>query len=389
MRVTLLSLGYPPYTFGGVETYVSLLGNELSENGIETTIIAGWPKRQVSQENLGSNLRLIRLPLLDFPIRSVWFQTLNRTSILKLLEQTDLVHSNSPQTSLLDSKMRRIKPLITTMHGSIEALSAYFHAPSPSTLSAGDYFYLMEYPLIKNFYLRDLSHSDCLLHVAEHVKNEAVWYSREKGSEVASKSEVAFAGINLEQLSIEDVEEPEHNGLEMAFVGRLFYPKGATYALQALNSLVNEMGQKAAMLHIFGAGPLKNWIMHYAKSKGLQSNVAVHGQVKRDFLLRQLRRMRVAILPSLYEGCPYTVLEANALGVPVVSFDFPWSREFITNGLNGYRSQPFDTYKLAENVLKAATLNPSPIRAQARKYDIHLTAKKVIEVYWKLLEKAR
>jgi glycosyltransferase involved in cell wall biosynthesis len=389
MHVALLSLGYPPYVFGGVETYVSLLSKEMSNNGIKITVIAGWPKKYVSQEKLSESLNVIRLPLLDFPIRSVWFQILNRTSILKLLRQTDLVHSNSPQTSLLNSKMRTIKPLITTIHGSIDALSAYFNAPNLASLSVGDYFYLMEYPLNKNFYIKDLTHSDCLIHVAKHVENEALRYAQAEGIEVASKSKVVFAGIDLEQFELNDTETPVHNELEMVFIGRLFYPKGITYALQTLNSLVNEMGQRSAKLHIYGNGPLKNWISQYAKTKKLQDNVVIRGQVKRNDLIKELRRMQVAILPSLYEGCPYTVLEANAMGIPVVSFDFAWSREFIIDGLNGYRSHRFDTYRLAENVLKAVRLNPSPIKTQARKYDVRLTSKKVIETYEKLLGKAR
>lgn len=366
-----------------------MLAKELSKNEIETTVIAGWPKNYASRERLSDSLNVVRLPLLDFPIRAVWFQLMNRNSIPKLLEKVDVVHSNSPQTSLLNLKIRRIKPLIITMHGSIEAISAYFKAPSPNALSAGDFFYLMEYPLIKNFYLKDLFYSDCLIHVAEHVKNEATRYARGKGSEVASKSEVVFAGVDLEQFNLKDTEPPKSNGLEMVFVGRLFYTKGVTYALQALNSIVNEMGQKSARLHIFGTGPLRNWIGHYAKSKRLQNNVKIHGHIKRNELLRELRSMRVAILPSLYEGCPYTVIEANALGVPVVSFDFPWSREFITNGLNGYRTHPFDTYRLAENALDAVRLKPSLIKAQTEKYDIKSTARKIMKVYQRLLEGVR
>ena len=386
MHIALVSLGYPPYVFGGVETYVSLLSKELSRNQVTTTVIAGWPGKHVSREKVDAYLNVVRLPLLDFPIRAVWFQLMNRGTIAKLLENVDVVHSNSPQTSLINSKMKNGRSLVVTMHGSPEAISAYFKvAAVPGTLSLGDYLYLMEFPLINNFYMKDLSQSDHLIYVAQHVKNEAAQYARGKNFEVESKSEVIYAGIDYRQISRVETEPHDRGELELAFVGRLFWPKGIMYAMQAVDCLVNEMGEESTRLHVFGAGPLKQWILRFSKKKSLASNVMVHGQVKRNEMIKMLQATRVAVLPSLYEGCPYTVLEANAMGLPVVSFDFPWSREFITNGLNGYLSRPFDAFKLAENVLKAGRLNGSHIKAQAGRYDVRISAKKTIDLYQRLL----
>ena len=386
MRVAMLSVGYPPYVFGGVETYVSLLSNELSKNGIETTVIAGWPGKHVSREDIRSNLKVIRLPIPDYPVRFVWYQLFNRTGIMKLLNSADLVHTNSPQSSILSSAIARVKPLVTTLHGSIQAITTYKHARNPNLLSPGDLFYMMEYPLIRNWYLKDLSHSQLLIAAAEHVKNEAIEYSHDNSARVASKTEVVYPGVDLEQINQVHTELSESDGVEIAFIGRLFFPKGITHTLQVLNLLVNEMGQRKVKLHVFGSGPLSNWIQQYAKKKKLNDNLVVHGQVKRSLLLAMLGSMHVVLLPSLYEGCPYAVVEANSIGVPVVSFDFPWSREFITNGVNGYRSSPFDTRQLAENVVKAVRLKGAKIKVGVEKYSIRETAKKTIALYKRLLE---
>jgi glycosyltransferase involved in cell wall biosynthesis len=389
MRVTLLSLGYPPYTFGGVETYVRLLSLELSRNGINTNVIAGWPNRNASLEEVNNNLKILRLPIIDFPIRYIWFQFLNSSVILNLLKHSDLVHSNSRQTSLLNSRIRRIKPLIITVHNSAEEILAYLRVPSLGLLSPGDLFFLSEYPLIKRFYLADLQHSDRLICVAEHVRRESMMDAHENRSEVACKSDIVFPGVDLSQFGPWNPKNVKNDNLEMAFVGRLFYPKGITYVMRTLNSLVNEMGEKSVRLHIFGVGPLNSWMKSYARRKKLQSNIVVHGQIQRSKLLEHLKQIHVAILPSLYEGCPYFIMEANALGIPVISFDFPWSREFISDGLNGYRSPPFDYYRLAENALKAARLNRQRITVQASKYDVRMTVRKTIEIYQKLLEKRK
>jgi glycosyltransferase involved in cell wall biosynthesis len=64
---------------------------------------------------------------------------------------------------------------------------------------------------------------------------------------------VVSAGIDLEQLSLDNPEPAVCDELNLVFVGRLFYSKGITCTLQTLNVLVNCMGQKTAILHVFCA----------------------------------------------------------------------------------------------------------------------------------------
>ena len=80
MHIGFLSLGYPPYTFGGIETYVYLLTRELARREIKITIITSSPENSISVENINEYLRVIRLPVLDKPIRSLWFQLFNKAN---------------------------------------------------------------------------------------------------------------------------------------------------------------------------------------------------------------------------------------------------------------------------------------------------------------------
>jgi len=387
MQIALVSIGFPPYyTFGGAESYVSLLSEELAKNGINITVIAGWPKKETLCESPRDRVKVIRLPVIDKPPRSVWYQLLNKNNILNIINRADVVHCNSLVTSLINDKIMNEKPLIITMHGSLSALCAYFSSVRTCHLSIGDLFYLMEYPLISGFYRRDLLHSDALIFVAHHAYNEAMKYLGDKCKIITSKSVVIYPGINLNEIRDKRVHTCDVcNEIEMAYVGRLFWPKGITYTLETFNIIVNEMGEKTAKLHILGEGPLRSWVSWYVKKHGLAKNINIYGQVSRDFVLQTLSKTKVLLSPSLYEGCPYVLLEANALGVPVVTFDFDWSREFITNGLNGFRSPLVDVHKLAEDALKATSLNTSLIREEAKKFDIRITAKKTIETYKKLL----
>jgi glycosyltransferase involved in cell wall biosynthesis len=386
MEVALLSIGFPPYyTFGGSETYMRLLSEELTRNGINVTVISGWPQKEIWVESRGDTLKIIRLPVIDKPIRTIWYQLLNKDTIVKLLRKVDVVHGNSSMVSLISKKIMNSKPLIVTLHGSPDSLLTYFHGLRKCSLSLGDLFYLMEYPLIRSQYFNELLYSNALIFIAKHAYHEALKYLGDKNSLILSKSQVIYPGINLEEINANESRLCNNGEIEIAYIGRLFWPKGVTYATEALNIIVNEMGEKNAILHIIGEGPLRGWVMRYIKEHKLAKNIKIHGQLSRDFVMRTLNNTRGIIHPSLYEGCPFVLIEANALGLPMVTFDLAWSREFITNGLNGFRSPPFDVHKFAENVLKATSLRPSLIKKEAKKFDIHVTAKKTLEIYDKLL----
>jgi glycosyltransferase involved in cell wall biosynthesis len=57
---------------------------------------------------------------------------------------------------------------------------------------------------------------------------------------------------------------------------------------------------------------------------------------------------RVYVLPSYREGTPRTVLEAMAMGRPVITTDVPGCRETVRNGVNGLLVPPGNAAALAD-----------------------------------------
>jgi glycosyltransferase involved in cell wall biosynthesis len=380
-------MGYEPYyQFGGSETYIKLLSAELIKNGLDVTVIAGWPGKGICSEKIGK-LNLVRIPVMNFPVRPLWYQLQNNDALIKLVHKMDVVHANNLQCSILNKKIAASKPLFVSVHGSMNALTSYFTAFKNRSFSPGDLFYLMEYPLLKTLYSKDLLDSTALIFISSHGYQEAIKSLGYDDSKIQHKSSIIYPGINLAE--VESMKNPKvqkrENPNEVTFVGRLFYPKGITYALQAFNVLVNEMGEKNYKLNIVGDGPLKSLVKRYIKDMQLTDYVNVKGQIPRSAVIKTLEKSSSIILPSIYEGCPFVLMEANALGVPMITFDFDWAKEFVTNGVNGYRSIPFDVNSLAKNILKATNLDSSIIKDVAQKFDIKNTAKKTIHAYEKLL----
>jgi glycosyltransferase involved in cell wall biosynthesis len=132
----------------------------------------------------------------------------------------------------------------------------------------------------------------------------------------------------------------------IGFVGRLVEQKNPEAIVEACLRLKLE----DFILVIIGDGPLKNKLVSYAEQKKIDSKIRFLGNVtnaKQYFSLFDLY-----VLTSLYEGLPYTVLEAMIAEVPVITFDILGVNELIINGQTGITVAPNDIDGLAEAITR-------------------------------------
>lgn len=80
-------------------------------------------------------------------------------------------------------------------------------------------------------------------------------------------------------------------------------------------------------LRLVGDGPLRRWVEAESAARGLSGRVSCVGQAAPDRVREELRRADLFVFPSHYESFGIAVLEALAVGVPVVSSDLPALRE--------------------------------------------------------------
>lgn len=91
-----------------------------------------------------------------------------------------------------------------------------------------------------------------------------------------------------------------------------------------------------------------------------------------------LAEASVYVLPSYREGTPRSVLEAMAMGRPVITTDAPGCRETVVNGSNGFLVPIKDSQMLAA-AMERFILNPALISVMGKKsremavkkYDVH------------------
>lgn len=106
-----------------------------------------------------------------------------------------------------------------------------------------------------------------------------------------------------------------------------------------------------------------------------------------------LSQATIVILPSYREGMPKVLLEAQALGRPIVTTDVPGCREAIENGKTGFLAQVKDQHSLATAIEKLIINDELCLgfsrnaRALAeQKFDIEQVVKTHMNIYENLVQ---
>lgn len=175
-------------------------------------------------------------------------------------------------------------------------------------------------------------------------------------------------------------------------VGRLEREKGQAVLISAVRTLVN--GTQRPTLLIVGEGSLAAPLQGLARRLGLGRTVRFLGL--RSDVYELLAISDVFALPSLWEGLPVALLEAEAYGLPVVASDVGGVREAMIDGRTGFLVLPGDRHMLgtrlrelvADAVLRARLGRAAKVYVRSR-FDSELVVPRLEAVYEKLVVSAR
>jgi len=130
-------------------------------------------------------------------------------------------------------------------------------------------------------------------------------------------------------------------------VSRLHRQKGVTYLLRGVPFVRNEIPDVRVV--VAGGGPLADQLKAEVKALRVGDNAVLLGE--RKDALDILAAADIFVLPSLWEGLPYVLVEAAALGKPIVAADIDGVREVIRNGATGILVPPRDPGALAAAII--------------------------------------
>jgi glycosyltransferase involved in cell wall biosynthesis len=157
--------------------------------------------------------------------------------------------------------------------------------------------------------------------------------------------------------------ELELTGDVVVFAGRLGPQKAVGVLLEALRRVSD------VSLVIAGDGPERSALERRALELGLEARVRFLGSVPRETVLRLFRAADVSVLPSAWENFPHTIVEALAVGCPVIATAVGGVPEVVRDAENGLLVPPGDSAALAaaiERFLGDASLRERLRGAAAR-----------------------
>jgi len=185
-------------------------------------------------------------------------------------------------------------------------------------------------------------------------------------------------------------KKTEHPKLvRLMTAGRLTTQKGIDTLLFALWRLKGNI-HKNFQLWIVGDGPLRGVLEEMVKDLQLENHVLFQGWCNKLTLKEYYDSADIFVLPSIDEGMPNVLLEAMAMGLPLVATKISGSEELVTEGKNGFLVPPKDPEKMAEAL--GALIENDAARAQmaieSRKKADQFGWKEVAESYNELVKLA-
>lgn len=153
-------------------------------------------------------------------------------------------------------------------------------------------------------------------------------------SEVKSKVSVIPSPIEPAD-KFSDPGKPDENGrYKILYAGRLTHEKQVHYLLQAFKLLVDDFLDWD--LVIAGYGPLESDLKKQATDLCIDERIKWIQAKNTKEMYDIYPQMNIKVLPSEYEGCPLSLREAMAHGLPVVAYSTcSGSNEIIDNEVDG------------------------------------------------------
>lgn len=182
--------------------------------------------------------------------------------------------------------------------------------------------------------------------------------------------EVVYTGLDLEKIDFQ--EKPEHNTskLELLSVGRPHWKKDYPTAIKAC-AILKEQGLDFHYTIIGGEGDEESLFLIH--ELGLEQHISLTGKLPQKEVFKRMQEANLVLLPSIEEGIANVVVEAMALGTPVISTNCGGMEELIKDGEEGWVVPTRNPEALAEAVQKFTTLK------ELKTKEVTVAARKKIE----------
>jgi glycosyltransferase involved in cell wall biosynthesis len=308
---------------GGPLSHVRDLAPAVAARGVDVSVIC-------ADDHVAADFRRMGLEAAVVPLESK-FDLKNARRLPALLRSADVVHSHDRRSGLFARSAARMvgARAVHTLHGVPDEIFLRVgrtDPPPPPGVSRARIawlrFGLMRIEALLAYLGSVVVPSHALAHfLAQHGFPQ-------------SRLAVIPNGVTVRR----SAPRPLHDPPRIVTAAILEYRKGIDVLLDAWATM-----QIPAQLDIFGDGPLRNELE--AKARRLDIPVRFHGFV--DDFRDRLLDVDGLVLPTRADNLPVAILEAMAVGLPVVATRVGGVPELVVDGETGFLVEPDDPDELA------------------------------------------
>lgn|ERR1019366_1579042 len=360
MRIALL---VPTLEIGGVERVFINLAQGLHERGVEVDLVVGRAGGSMGRQ-LGNGIQVFDLRcnrmLTSVPKLASYLRSRDPKALIAAM-----THSAAAAVLARGVARKKVK-IVATEHTAISKVVANTRG--------------LKYRLMPLWSRWALSSVDYIVAVSGGVADDL---SVQTGIP-RSRLQVIYNPVisdGLYDAASAPVEHPWFQAGEppvVLAVGRFDKQKDFPMLVRAFR-LVRD--SRSVRLIILGEGPDRSRIESVIREHDLTDDVALPGFEHNPY--RFMSRAAVFALSSAWEGFGVVLVEAMALGLPVVSTDCPYGpAEILCNGRYGTLVQPGDHEAMAQALLCALD---SPVRRDNSQHVRQFTTRSVAAQYISLI----
>ena len=205
----------------------------------------------------------------------------------------------------------------------------------------------------------------------------------------AISDRVPGSGVDLSRFAFDATIRPSHS-FRFILIARMLWEKGVGQYVEAAKILRRE-GVDAqwcllGFLDVQNPAAISRQQMDEWVAEGAVDYLGVSDDVRSEILASNC-----VVLPSYYrEGVPRTLLEAAAIGRPIITTDAVGCREVVDDGVNGFLCYPRDVLDLVKQMRRMINLSPSEQADMAyegrKKVERQFDEQIVISKYLKAIE---
>lgn len=352
MKLLLVTPAYPPTSVGGVATFTFELANILARLGIGVTVVCPSYGRSIS--SMESAVKVYRLSSPKIPPKELWFYFRNYRRISKIMrvEEPSIIHSSKGFAEFMPW-LTHISKLVLTVHGSPSISQVRSKGSRTDRLRGLAVKLANDIPtaFVALFANAQIA---AYVHVSRYSMNDnlARITTQEQRKRIAEKCLIIYSGVDLNDIR-RIVSGIDVRPLSIAFVARLVEYKGLFPLLQAFKRVIEIVPD--ASLEVVGAGPMSSSAQDFVRRNGMARNVQFKGQLSRDDSLKVIARSKFLVHPSMYESQGLSIVEAYALGKPVIVHNAGYSKEIVKETQAGLIVDVNDLFEFSSAIVKLMT----------------------------------